>query len=312
MSASHEAGTIDEPDHRRQLRRAVMASTIGTTIEWYDFLLYSIVTGLVFAKLYFPASDPLIGTMQAYAVFFVGFIARPVGAFIFGHYGDRIGRKAALIATLLLTGVATFAVALMPSYEQIGIWGAIIMIVLRFIQGVGVGGEWGGSVLLSMEWARTNANRGFIASWPQFGAPAGLFLANVAVLVFSAVSGDQFLTWGWRIPSVSASPACQLEGVAGGVNYDRRDRVEFAPASPLEEAGFELPVPPERKAALDRVRRPSVTLPSLQALRQGPRHALGRFDLRSRFRRVHCHQHRDEKHQYGRASALAPRDAKGG
>src|ERR1700726_3194142 len=200
MSASHEAGTIDEPDHRRQLRRAVMASTIGTTIEWYDFLLYSIVTGLVFAKLYFPASDPLIGTMQAYAVFFVGFIARPVGAFIFGHYGDRIGRKAALIATLLLTGVATFAVALMPSYEQIGIWGAIIMIVLRFIQGVGVGGEWGGSVLLSMEWARTNANRGFIASWPQFGAPAGLFLANVAVLVFSAVSGDQFLTWGWRIP----------------------------------------------------------------------------------------------------------------
>ena len=191
---------LSELEHRVQLRRAVIASTIGTTIEWYDFLLYSIVTGLVFAKLYFPASDPLIGTMQAYAVFFVGFIARPVGAFIFGHYGDRIGRKAALIATLLLTGVATFAVALVPSYEQIGIWGAIIMIVLRFIQGVGVGGEWGGSVLLSMEWARTNANRGFIASWPQFGAPAGLFLANVAVLVFSAVSGDQFLTWGWRIP----------------------------------------------------------------------------------------------------------------
>jgi MFS family permease len=191
---------LSDADHRRQLRRAVIASTIGTTIEWYDFLLYSIVTGLVFAKLYFPASDPLIGTMQAYAVFFVGFIARPVGAFIFGHYGDRIGRKAALIATLLLTGAATFAVALVPSYEQIGVWGAIIMIVLRFIQGVGVGGEWGGSVLLSMEWARTNANRGFIASWPQFGAPAGLFLANAAVLVFSAVSGDQFLTWGWRIP----------------------------------------------------------------------------------------------------------------
>jgi MFS family permease len=191
---------LSDADHRRQLRRAVIASTIGTTIEWYDFLLYSIVTGLVFAKLYFPASDPLIGTMQAYAVFFVGFIARPVGAFIFGHYGDRIGRKAALIATLLLTGAATFAVALVPSYEQIGVWGAIVMIVLRFIQGVGVGGEWGGSVLLSMEWARTNANRGFIASWPQFGAPAGLFLANAAVLVFSAVSGDQFLTWGWRIP----------------------------------------------------------------------------------------------------------------
>jgi len=138
--------------------------------------------------------------MQAYAIFFVGFVARPIGAFIFGHYGDRIGRKAALIATLLLTGAATFAVGLVPSYEEIGIWGALIMILLRFIQGVGVGGEWGGSVLLSMEWARTNDNRGFIASWPQFGAPCGLFLANVAVLGFSAMSGDQFLTWGWGIP----------------------------------------------------------------------------------------------------------------
>jgi MFS family permease len=191
---------LNEAEHRSQLRRAIIASTIGTTIEWYDFLLYSIVTGLVFAKLFFPQSDPLVATMQAYAIFFVGFIARPVGAFIFGHYGDRIGRKAALIATLLLTGAATFAVGLVPSYEQIGIWGAIIMIVLRFIQGVGVGGEWGGSVLLSMEWARTNDNRGFIASWPQFGAPCGLFLANVAVLGFSAMSGDQFLSWGWRIP----------------------------------------------------------------------------------------------------------------
>jgi len=182
------------------LRRAVIASTIGTTIEWYDFLLYSTVTGLVFAKLYFPQSDPLMGTLQAYAIFFVGFVARPVGAFIFGHFGDRIGRKAALIATLLLTGLATFAVALVPSYAQIGIWGAIIMLLLRFIQGLGVGGEWGGSVLLSMEWARTNANRGFIASWPQFGAPCGLALANLAVLFFSKISGDQFLTWGWRIP----------------------------------------------------------------------------------------------------------------
>jgi MFS family permease len=199
-TAEIAASGLSDLEHRGQLRRAVIASTIGTTIEWYDFLLYSIVTGLVFAKLYFPQSDPLIGTMQAYAVFFVGFIARPVGAFIFGHYGDRIGRKAALIATLLLTGLATFAVALVPSYEQIGIWGAIIMIILRFIQGVGVGGEWGGSVLLSMEWARTNANRGFIASWPQFGAPAGLALANLAVLFFSGISGDQFLTWGWRIP----------------------------------------------------------------------------------------------------------------
>src|SRR5713101_857759 len=191
---------LSDVNRRSQLRRAVIASTIGTTIEWYDFLLYSIVTGLVFAKLYFPAADPLVASMQAYAIFFVGFIARPIGAFVFGHYGDRIGRKAALIATLLLTGLATFAVALVPSYQQIGIWGAIIMILLRFVQGVGVGGEWGGSVLLSMEWARTNAHRGFVASWPQFGAPAGLFLANIAVLFFSWLSGDQFLDWGWRIP----------------------------------------------------------------------------------------------------------------
>jgi len=193
-------GALSETAHRAQLRRAVIASTIGTTIEWYDFLLYSQVTGLVFAKLFFPESDPLVGTLQAFVIFFIGFVARPVGAAIFGHYGDRIGRKAALIATLLLTGLATFAVGCVPSYEQIGVWGAIIMVILRFIQGVGVGGEWGGSVLLSMEWARTASHRGFIASWPQFGAPAGFCLANLAILVFSRISGDEFLTWGWRVP----------------------------------------------------------------------------------------------------------------
>ena len=199
-TAKIAATVLSDLDHRRQLRRAVIASTIGTTIEWYDFFLYSTVTGLVFAKLYFPNSDPLVGTLQAYAVFFVGFVARPVGAAIFGHYGDRIGRKSTLIATLLLTGLATFAVALVPSYEQIGIWGALLLIVLRFVQGVGVGGEWSGSVLLSMEWAKTNAHRGFIASWPQLGSPCGLALATLAVLAFSQISGDQFLTWGWRIP----------------------------------------------------------------------------------------------------------------
>jgi MFS family permease len=191
---------LPESVHRTQLRRAVIASTVGTTIEWYDFLLYSVVTGLVFGKLFFPKSDPLVGVLEAFAVYTVGFIARPIGAAIFGHYGDRIGRKAALIATLLITGIATFAVGLVPTYESIGIWGAIILTGIRFIQGIGVGGEWGGSVLLSMEWARTNSHRGFIASWPQFGAPAGLLLANLAVLTFSTVSGDQFLVWGWRIP----------------------------------------------------------------------------------------------------------------
>jgi metabolite-proton symporter len=193
-------GSLSEAQHRKQLRRAVIASTIGTTIEWYDFFLYSVVTGLAFAKLYFPHSDPLMGTLEAFGIYAVGFVARPVGAAIFGHYGDRIGRKAALIATLLLMGIATFLVAFVPTYDEIGIWGAVILVVLRFVQGVGVGGEWGGSVLLSMEWARTNGNRGFIASWPQFGVPAGLFLANLAVLSFSAIAGDQFLNWGWRVP----------------------------------------------------------------------------------------------------------------
>jgi metabolite-proton symporter len=187
-------------DARTQLRRAVIASTIGTTIEWYDFFLYSIVTGLVFAKLFFPQSDPLTGTLQAFAIYAVGFLARPVGAAIFGHYGDRIGRKSTLIATLMLMGIATFLVAFVPTYESIGIWGAVILTVLRFLQGVGVGGEWGGSVLMSMEWARTNQHRGFVASWPQFGVPAGLFLANLVVLICSEISGPAFLTWGWRVP----------------------------------------------------------------------------------------------------------------
>lgn len=191
---------LSPAEHQLQLRRAIIASTVGTAIEWYDFFLYSTVTGLVFAKLFFPHSDPWVGTLEAFAIYAVGFIARPIGAAIFGHYGDRIGRKSTLIATLLLMGLATFAVALVPTYASVGIWGAVILTVLRFIQGVGVGGEWGGSVLLSMEWARTNHSRGFIASWPQFGVPCGLFLANLAVLAFSQMSGEQFLAWGWRIP----------------------------------------------------------------------------------------------------------------
>ena len=200
--ALEQAGAtrLSEHDAHRQLRRAVIASTIGTTIEWYDFFLYSTMTGLVFAKLFFPRSDPLVGTLQAFLVYAVGFAARPVGAAIFGHYGDRVGRKATLIGTLLLMGLATFAVAFVPSYAVIGIWGAVLLTVLRFIQGVGVGGEWGGSVLMSMEWARGNAHRGFVASWPQFGVPAGLFLANLAVLAMSQISGNAFYTWGWRVP----------------------------------------------------------------------------------------------------------------
>ena len=194
------ASPLSESEHQVQLRRAVIASTIGTAIEWYDFFLYSTMTGLVFAKLFFPRSEPLVGTLEAFAVYAVGFVARPVGAAIFGHYGDRIGRKSTLIATLMLMGIATFLVSLVPTYESIGIWGAVILTILRFVQGIGVGGEWGGSVLMSMEWARGDKHRGFIASWPQFGVPCGLFLANLAVLAFSQMSGEQFLAWGWRVP----------------------------------------------------------------------------------------------------------------
>ena len=201
-SAGMAGATLTDAEHRTQLRRAVLASTIGTTIEWYDFFLYSTVTGMVFAKLYFPHADPLVGTLEAFGIYAGGFVARPVGAAIFGHFGDRIGRKSTLIATLMLMGVATFLVALVPGYDSIGVWGAVLLTVLRVLQGIGVGGEWGGSVLLAMEWSRSNAHRGFVASWPQLGVPAGLFLANLAVLAFSAISGDQFATWGWRIPFV--------------------------------------------------------------------------------------------------------------
>ena len=201
MTTAEIAATgLSATEHRTQLRRALVASTIGTTIEWYDFLLYGQMTGLVFGKLFFPQSSALTGVLQAFAVFFIGFVGRPIGAAIFGHWGDRIGRKATLIATLLVTGLATMAVGLVPTYASIGIWGAVLLTVIRLIQGIGVGGEWGGSVLLAMEWARTTKNCGFISAWPQFGGPAGLFLANIAVLFFSWVSGDHFLTWGWRIP----------------------------------------------------------------------------------------------------------------
>src|SRR5579885_1875943 len=179
---SPAVGALSDIEHRAQLRRALIASTIGTTIEWYDFLLYGTVSALVFGPLFFPKSDPLVGVLESFGVFFIGFVGRPIGAAIFGHWGDRIGRKATLIATLLITGIATVAVGFVPPYASIGMWGAVLLTIIRLIQGIGVGGEWGGSVLLAMEWARTNKNRGFLSSWPQFGAPAGFFLANLAVL----------------------------------------------------------------------------------------------------------------------------------
>jgi metabolite-proton symporter len=200
MTTVENYGGLSASEHSAQLRKAVIAATIGTTIEWYDFFIYGTAAGLVFGKLFFPNEDPLTATLAAFSTYFVGFIGRPIGAAIFGHYGDRIGRKATLIATLMCMGIATFLIAFVPTYASIGIWGAVLLTVLRVIQGIGVGGEWGGSVLISMEWARSHGSRGLIASWPQFGVPAGLFLSNLVILAFSAWAGEDFLNWGWRIP----------------------------------------------------------------------------------------------------------------
>jgi metabolite-proton symporter len=200
MAMATTVGALPDAEHSAQLRKAVIASTVGTAIEWYDFFLYGTAAGLVFGKLFFPNQDPLSATLLAFGTYFIGFAARPVGAAIFGHYGDRIGRKATLIATLLFMGLATFAIAFVPTYDSIGIWGAVLLTVLRALQGIGVGGEWGGSILLSMEWSRTHSQRGLVAAWPQFGVPCGLLLSTLAVIAFSSWSGSDFLVWGWRIP----------------------------------------------------------------------------------------------------------------
>ena len=200
MALTATPSDLPDAEHRTQLRKAVIAATVGTTIEWYDFFIYGTAAGLIFPKLFFPNEDPLTGTLASFGTYFIGFVGRPIGAAIFGHYGDRIGRKATLIATLMLMGIATFLVAFVPSYASIGIWGAVILTVLRMLQGIGVGGEWGGSVLISMEWARGHGSRGLVAAWPQFGVPSGLFLSNLVILGVSAWSGANFATWGWRVP----------------------------------------------------------------------------------------------------------------
>jgi MFS family permease len=202
MAMTAPSGALTDAEHSAQLRKAVIAATVGTTIEWYDFFIYGTAAGLIFPKLFFPNEDPLTGTLASFGTYFVGFIGRPIGAAIFGHYGDRIGRKATLIATLMVMGIATFLVAFIQGYASIGIWGAVILTVLRMLQGIGVGGEWGGSVLISMEWARGHGSRGLVASWPQFGVPSGLFLSNLAILAVSAYTGAEFGTWGWRVPFI--------------------------------------------------------------------------------------------------------------
>jgi MFS transporter, MHS family, shikimate and dehydroshikimate transport protein len=187
-------------EDKRNLRRVVAASFIGTTIEWYDFFLYGTAAALVFGELFFPGSSPTIGTLSAFGTFAVGFAARPIGGIVFGHFGDRIGRKAMLVTSLLIMGVATFLIGCMPTHASIGIAAPILLVLLRFAQGIGVGGEWGGAVLMSVEHA-PKGKRGFYGAFPQMGVPAGLLLSTLMfMLVQNTTTEAQFMAWGWRIP----------------------------------------------------------------------------------------------------------------
>ena len=198
MSDTSPAGTTTPPPS--SVRRVIVASLIGTSLEWYDFFIYGTAAALVFNKIFFPDFEPLVGTLLAFATYAVGFVARPLGGVIFGHYGDKLGRKNVLVITLLLMGIATFAIGLMPTYAAIGIWAPILLVALRFVQGLGLGGEWGGAVLMTLE-SGDPKRRGLNASWPQVGVPIGLLLANgVISLVDSFTTDAAFESWGWRVP----------------------------------------------------------------------------------------------------------------
>ncbi|MEU5861458.1 MFS transporter [Nonomuraea sp. NPDC047529] len=190
-------------EHRAQVRKAATASVVGTAIEWYDFFLYNTAAAVVFAEVFFPKSTPYAGTLAAFATNAVGFAARPVGAAIFGHWGDRIGRKATLIVTLLTMGVASALIGVLPGTDSIGVAAPIILVVLRVLQGIAVGGEWSGSVLLSMEWG-DQRRRGLMASWPQVGVPIGLILGTGAMSLLATTTGDTFKDWGWRVPFLAS------------------------------------------------------------------------------------------------------------
>ena len=219
------------------IRRVVTSALVGATIEWYDFFLYGVVAGIVFNKLYFPAGDPVVATLLAYATFAVGFVTRPLGGVIFGHFGDRIGRKAMLIMTLMIMGVATFLIGLVPTYAQIGIGAPLLLLLLRVLQGIGLGGEWGGSVLMAYEYAPVE-KRGFYASLPQIGLAIGLCLASGVVALLSSVLTDaQFLSWGWRV-------AFLLSGVMVAVGlYIRLNLQETPEFAAIKARNAELRIP---------------------------------------------------------------------
>jgi MFS transporter, MHS family, shikimate and dehydroshikimate transport protein len=207
---------------RRALIEAVVASTVGTTIEWYDFFLYGTAAALVFPRLFFPDFDPFVGQILSFGTFSVGFVARPLGGVFFGYLGDRMGRKSTLVATLLLMGVSTVLIGLLPTYDQIGIAAPLLLTGLRFAQGFGVGGEWGGAVLLAIEYSH-RGRRGFHASWPQAGVPMGLLLSTAAVACMQGgLTQADFESWGWRIPFL-------LSAVLIGVGFIIRARVLETP-----------------------------------------------------------------------------------
>ncbi|RXF72873.1 MFS transporter [Hansschlegelia zhihuaiae] len=218
------------------IRKVAFASAIGATIEWYDFFLYGVVTPLVFNKLFFPNFDPVVGTMLAYTTFFVGFVSRPVGGVIFGHFGDRFGRKNVLVLTLLIMGVATCLIGVLPTYESIGVWAPALLLLLRIFQGLGIGGEWGGAVLMAVEHAPEN-RRGFYGSWPQIGVPAGLLLSAGAVSLLSFLPDEQFLSWGWRVAFL-ISAALLAVGL-----YVRLKVLETPAFARIKERGEEAAVP---------------------------------------------------------------------
>ena len=188
---------------RKHYRIAGLASMAGTTIEWYDFFLYGTAAALVFNKLFFPALDPITGVLAAFATYAVGFIGRPLGGIIFGHFGDRIGRKSMLMMTLMMMGIPTIAIGLIPTYDQIGYWAALILVLMRFLQGMAVGGEWGGAVLMAVEHA-PEGKKGFYGSLPQTGVGAGLVLASLAMGAVAALPEEQMMSWGWRLPFLAS------------------------------------------------------------------------------------------------------------
>jgi metabolite-proton symporter len=200
---ARRAQSLATPDHQAQVRRAVLASIVGTSIEWYDFFLYGTAAAIVFPHVFFPGSSTYSGTLESFATYAVGFAARPVGAAIFGHWGDRLGRKAMLIVTLVMMGVASALVGVLPGAASIGIAAPILLVVLRLLQGIAVGGEWSGSVLLSMEWG-DQRRRGLMASWPQIGVPVGLLLGTGAMTAIALSAPAAFAAWAWRIPFLAS------------------------------------------------------------------------------------------------------------